>query len=323
VTPLQPARRRLLLLLQLLAAIIIGWFVFGALSGQWSEVRQQLLSARIRWPWLIGSGVLFLAAHGLLVQTWRYVLGSWGERLPFIEAARIWTVSSLARYVPLKLWQIGAMAFMAQRVGVSPVAATGSAVIGTLVNLAAGAVIVLLTAAALLDVVVPGAAAAPWILLLGAAAAAVSTPFLVRLGMRVLSRMDRRAGAPHDLPGSALLVASIGNVAAWLMYGAAFRMLTVAVLGEAPGTTLSYVAVYTVSYLAGYLVLLAPAGVGVRESAMVLAMPAAGLASAPAAALLAVVSRLWLTLLEVLPGTLFLLRDAIGKRSATPPPNAR
>jgi glycosyltransferase 2 family protein len=314
----------LFLLAQLTVGGLIVWFVVDALAGQWSAVRDEASAARIRWGWMLGSGALFLTAHAVLIQTWRYVLFAWSDRLSFLEAARIWTVSSLARYVPLKLWQIGAMGFMAQRAGVSPVAATGSAVIGTVVNLASGFIIVLGTSAVLLDALVPEAGrTAAWLLLAGTFVAALLLPAGVRLGARAAGRLSGRSLEIGALPSSALLVAAVGNLLAWLLYGLAFQLLTRAVLGDAMGSWHSYVAVYTLSYLAGYLVLVAPAGVGVRESAMVILMPAAGLATVPEAALLAVVSRLWLTLLELLPGTVFLVRDAARRRATTViPPDA-
>jgi glycosyltransferase 2 family protein len=308
-------RKALLLAAQVAVAAVIAWFVFQALSGQWAAIRAEAASIEIRWPSLIASGAVFLVAHAVLVQTWRYVLAAWSSPLSFVEAARIWTVSSIARYLPLKLWQIGAMALMAQRAGVSPVAATGSAVLGTVVNLAAGALVLLFTSAVFADAVVPGAGSAAWVLLIVTVLLSLSLPFAVRLGARLLVRVTGSESSLGALPARALVVAALGNLVAWGLYGVAFQLLARAVFGEAPGGVDSYIAVYTLSYLAGYLVLVAPAGVGVRESAMILAMPAAGLATAPAAALLAVISRLWLTLLELLPGTLFLLQDAVRRRS--------
>ena len=73
---------------------------------------------------------------------------------------------------------------------------------------------------------------------------------------------------------------------------------------RATGNASAYIAVYTGSYLAGYLALFAPGGVGVREAALVLAMPRFQLASATDAAVIAITSRLWLTILEIVPGLL-------------------
>jgi len=77
------------------------------------------------------------------------------------------------------------------------------------------------------------------------------------------------------------------------------------------GATRGYIAVYTSSYLVGYLTLIAPGGIGVRETMLVAGLSTLGLASEPNAWVLAVVSRLWLTILEIVPGVLFLSRKTI------------
>jgi hypothetical protein len=89
-----------------------------------------------------------------------------------------------------------------------------------------------------------------------------------------------------------------------LLYGVAFWLFARGITPRATGNASSYIAVYTGSYLAGYLALFAPGGVGVREAVLVIAMPKFDLASAPDAAVIAITSRLWLTILEILPGLL-------------------
>jgi glycosyltransferase 2 family protein len=83
------------------------------------------------------------------------------------------------------------------------------------------------------------------------------------------------------------------------------------------GSLTSYIAVYALSYLVGYLVLLMPAGLGVREASMVTLLTIARLADPGQAALLAVTSRLWLTVLEIVPGALFLAFDGLRRRPST------
>jgi glycosyltransferase 2 family protein len=116
------------------------------------------------------------------------------------------------------------------------------------------------------------------------------------------------------VPARAIWVAAASTAASWLLYGIAFALFAHGVSPRATGNASSYIAVYTGSYLAGYLALFAPGGVGVREAVLVLAMPRFGLASAADAAVIAITSRLWLTILEILPGLLLLQR----RRAAQP-----
>jgi hypothetical protein len=130
--------------------------------------------------------------------------------------------------------------------------------------------------------------------------APVAVPRLAALAGRV---SGRQLPIPR-VPPSAVWVAAVSTVASWLLYGVAFWLFARGITPRATGNASSYIAVYTGSYLAGYLALFAPGGVGVREAVLVIAMPKFDLASAPDAAVIAITSRLWLTILEILPGLL-------------------
>ena len=286
-----------------LAALVIG-FVGWRLAGDLGQLRSHPLEQRPRWTLIALSGALFLLAHAVLVQTWRSVLSSWDAKLPFWTAARIWSVSNLGRYLPGKIWQIGAMGAMSRQVGVSPLAASGSAILGTLVNVIAGFVVALISGRALLERTSPGWSGLATIIVILSAAGLLVAPLVVPRVAPVIARMAGRPVAA-TLPVRAVVHALVGNLIAWLLYGAAFALFTRGLLPGSAGGYLSYLAAYTISYLAGYLALFAPAGVGVREGMMLAVLQYAGLATAPQAALVTIGSRIWLTLLEVTPGFLF------------------
>jgi hypothetical protein len=294
------------------------WFAYRALRGSWEELRRQPLPSHLAWGWVSASWATFLLAYLVLIQTWRAIVGSWEASLSFANAARIWTVSNLGRYVPGKVWQIAAMGVLAQRAGVSPVAATGSAVLGTAVNIAAGFVVVMATGWRLLALPYAGAPSVAAAIVFATAFGLLAVPWLTPKTLRFAQRATGTTLTVRVPPRRALAYAVVGNIAAWILYGLAFQMLTRALLGAAPGGLASYVAVYTLSYLVGYLVLPAPAGVGFREASMITLMPAAGLATAAQAAVLAIVSRVLLTVLDIAPGLVFLGRDTLRRPSRAP-----
>ena len=303
----------------LLAAVVVV-LVGRMLLGDLRQLRAQPLAIAPTW-WMLGaSGALFLAAHAVLVQTWRSVLACWDATLPFWTAARIWSVSSLGRYLPGKVWQIGAMGAMARDVGVSPVAASGSAILGTLVNLIAGFAVALVAGRTLLERTSDGQGTLAVVLVASGVAALLIAPVLVP---RLAPWIGRVAGRPvaARLPGRAILYALVGNAIAWLLYGAAFQLFMVGLVGTTAGGYPEYLAAYTISYLVGYLALFVPAGIGAREGAMVTVLAFAGLATRPEAALVAIASRVWLTLLEVIPGFLFWAHAAARRRPPTTDPS--
>jgi hypothetical protein len=88
----------------------------------------------------------------------------------------------------------------------------------------------------------------------------------------------------------------------WVAYGVAFRLLALGLLGDAPGGWGFYLTAFTESYLAGVIAVFAPAGILVREGALIrILTPQLGAADA---VILAIAARIWHTALEVLCGLL-------------------
>lgn len=273
---------------------------------------------RLDWNRLALASLLVLVSYALLIQTWRLVLGRWGARLGYADAARIWTVSNLGKYVPGKVWQITAMGAMVHRLGVSPIVAGASSVLITLVNTVVGFGLVLILGSRALDPAGRGTgAAAVAIVLLGGAL--VAAPALLPPVGRALARITGRALTLPRVPASAVWIAAAGSAVAWLLYGVAFQLFVAGITGSAAGATTRYVAVFTGSYLIGFVTLFSPGGLGTRELAMTAALGAFGLAAPPQAALITVGSRLWLTVLELAPGLLFLAGHGARRLTPTPP----
>jgi hypothetical protein len=251
-------------------------------------------------------------------------LRAWGPRVPYLTAARIWFISNLGKYVPGKVVGLGTMYVLAERRGISPMAAVGSSVLATLIGLIAGLAVVMATGARVIDVVLEanGMSVPGWVVVAVTAAALAALlliPIVVPRFAGLIAMLTGGKTILPSFPSSTVWLVAASSALAWIVYGVAFQLFTVGMLGRAAGGPSSYVAVYTASYLTGLLSLI-PGGLVVRDAALVLGLVALNLATAPEAALLALTSRIWLTILELLPGALFLLTRADGgaARQATP-----
>ena len=290
-------------------------FAGRELARQWQDVAPALRGVRLDWWRILASGAIVVATYLILVEAWRATLRVWSESLPFGTSARIWFVSNLGKYIPGKVWQIAAMGAMAQKSGVSAAAAIGSSLVVNLVSIIAGFAVIALTAAGKVGAAVSSQSSNAQgdtaelvviaIAVLGGVGLLLTPVVVPRLAM-LAGRISGRAIAIPRVPARAIWVASASTIASWLLYGIAFSLFAHGVSPRATGNASSYIAVYTGSYLAGYLALFVPGGVGVREAVLVLAMPRFNLASAADAAVIAITSRLWLTVLEILPGLLLL-----------------
>lgn len=308
-----PVRRnatRLAFALLTAAAVLLAG---RAIAGQWHEFRASGAELEPHWALIILSSLLVGLAYAILVETWRRTVRAWQGDLSWGDAARIWFISNLARYLPGRVAGIGAMAVMARRRGISPVAAAGSSIVINLVNLLAGVGLVAVTGAEFFDQ--RGAAA---LLAIALVVALVAAPRLLPLLGRLAGAVVRRPVEVPRLPDRAVWVATVGCLAAWILYGVAFRIFVAGVLGAAPGRTVDYVAAFTGSYLLGYIAVFAPGGLGARELGLVAALGRLGLATGGGAGIIALTSRLWLTVLEVLPGVVLLAADAARRIRPSP-----
>lgn len=294
--------RRIRILQWLLGLAIIG-LALRSLLRNWDELRAQPLEWRVEPGWIILSAVVVWLMYALLIAAWRRMLSAWGRGLDPWSAARIWTVSSLGKYLPGKVWAVAGMAVMAQRAGIGAGPATGSAVILQVLAIGTGAAVAALTGWSALHAAYPGAGLG-LALLLTAAVAGVGLLLWPGFLTRVLRVAAPDAG-PVAPPVGAVVFGIAANAVAWLGYGVALWLLARGLLPRAGLGLLPAVAVFTASYLAGFLALFAPGGIGVREGVFILMLQ--GPIGIGAATALAIASRLLLTVTELGAAVPFLL----------------
>jgi hypothetical protein len=288
---------------QMVLGVLVVGLAFRQVLANWDAVRTTPFTWQVQPLLLVLSAVVVWGMYALLVATWRLLVERWGGRLALREAAGIWTVSSLGKYVPGKVWAIAGMAVLAKRVGVPPWIATGAAVLNQVLAIGAGVVVVALTGTRLLEARFPWLRTAMWILLALVVVGlfVLSSASTVR---RLLAAAGIDAGDTAGPPRSALVLAGLANVVAWLGYGVALWLMARG-LTEVPLPLGLAIGAFAASYLIGFLALVAPAGLGVRESVFILMLDHA--VGTPAAVALAVASRLLLTVTELGAAVPFLL----------------
>lgn len=249
--------------------------------------------------WFLLSCALLLLGYLASAALWgRMVQDLGGPPLPALEAVRVFMVANLGRYLPGKVWQIAGLAVLAKRRGVPAGTAMGAAVMGQGIALVAA---LLVGMGALLsgpeDVRrwgLPGAA------VVVAATGLVLVPRIFRSSMGVWFRLARQ-DAPAGLGSVHALRWLLLYTANWALYAFSFWVLA-ASFGHR-GDVLPVASAFAAAYVLGYVMIFAPAGVGVREGFLV-AFLTPYLGVGPAGAL-AVMARLWTTAVELLPAAAF------------------
>jgi uncharacterized membrane protein YbhN (UPF0104 family) len=284
------ARRRSRWLTVAVLAVVGGFFV-ATLAARWNDV--------ISLNWRLEPG-LFVLATALLALSYGLVAWLWGVALHraagtrVAAGARIWFLSNLARYVPGNVWSYVGAVELARREGVTR--RTTLAVMALTQVLSVGVALL-----AGLPVLVAERARLGRPALLGAlvVAAGVALAALFRRQLLELARRRVPGFDPADLTPSAgtvvLLVA--GYALYWAVTGLAFAALVASLHPLAPGDVPVVVAAYAAAYAAGFLALLTPAGLGVREGVLVVAL--APVLPAGPALVVALLSRVWMMLVEL------------------------
>ena len=290
---------------QWIFAAAVLYFAARSLASQWDKVGSSLSHIRFGWEWIGLATLLILVTYALLIEGWRRVLVAWDSHLAFRQAARIWFLSGLGKYVPGNIWSLTAMGVLARDRGLSAIAAAGSSVIMQMVTLATGTAIVMVTGAKLLgQPLLVGAAVVVLIVVL------LSAPrFLPPLAIWVSTLIGREI-APPSVPATSIWSAAIASALSWLFYGLAFQLFVRGLLGAAPGEVSSYIAAFTAAFILGFISPIAPAGLGVREFTLAAFMTQLGLAKEADAALVAIAARLWLTIVELVPSGLYIAAGA-------------
>jgi hypothetical protein len=276
--------------------ILITLAVAGGWES-WTALRAE--AAGFLWttrPWPLGfailCGVLALLLTG---RVWASLLRGAGASTPPAEAVAAWLGSNLGRYLPGKVWQLGGIAAYLRARGES-----GSAGLGTSLALQAvvlvigGAVGVAFAGKAVLGGVDPLITGAVGLVLMLALHPTVLGA-VMRFGARLMGENDPPAApTPRALARTGVLM-----LAVWGVYGLGLQAL---VAGLAPGVGLDWPTasgIFAGSYVTGYLVLVAPGGLVVREGAMAALLVAATGVPPGVGAALAVAARLWTTVSEL------------------------
>lgn len=279
------------------AVVLAGaaYYLYRVAAPHWPAIRARSLAWR-PLP-LAASAALIVANLAWMIAIWNMSLRWCAARIRYLDAARIWFTSNLARFLPGAVLQFASLALMATRYGVRPTAATATVLLQQIVLLLTGLVII----AGFTPVVLHQGwwqIAFAVALVLGASVLLLLPRLTKRLPGLALLWSEVR---PHQLPGYAVLLSL-----QWLLYGMAFRLLAIGLLGDsaAAGSWGFYITAFTESYLAGVIAVFAPAGLLVREAALIsILTPVLGGADA---VILAVAARIWHTALELLAGALVL-----------------
>jgi uncharacterized membrane protein YbhN (UPF0104 family) len=281
-----PPQRRWRRILRLAVAGLFLAVIAVVLAGQWQEARPLL--GRLSVPSVLAAMAAVLTGIYATFLSWRAGLTDLGAPLPLTGGMRVFFLGQLGKYLPGSIWPAVTQMRLGRDYQV-PQRASGAAVVVFMLMVVGTGLLVGLPVVPLL-----GDAATDeyhWLLLVLPLAMLLAAPPVMNRVIAQVLRVARRPAMPSRLSAGGILRVAGWSIVAWLLYG-----LQVFVLARQLGAEggwlllLQCTGAFAVAFASGPLLLVVPAGAGVREAALLLLLGPT--ITAPRAAVVAVVSRL-------------------------------
>ncbi|MDO5722968.1 MAG: lysylphosphatidylglycerol synthase domain-containing protein [Flaviflexus sp.] len=267
-----------------------------AVAKNWVEVRDAI--GRLDVMEVGVSLALSFAFVWATMRAWRVLLNDAGAPISPVPARRIFYVSQVAKYLPGGVWNFVAAAEMGADHQITRRRSVTVLLTSMLVSVVSG-----LALAVLAFVVGPAGLLGRywWVLAILPVFAAILHPAILNRLIGAGLSLLRRAGLERPMSAPAIGRAAVWSAGAWLLAGAQVWVILVG-LGSPPrvDTYVLVVSAYALAWVVGFLIFFIPAGVGVRE--VVLGVALAGLISRGDIVVVILLSRLLFTLADLALG---------------------
>jgi hypothetical protein len=269
--------------------VFIGRQFYYDLSA---ESGRQLWVRPFHFGWLVLAGALYLLGLGLCVGFWFRLLTRMRQQPAFVAAVRAYYIGLLGKYVPGKAWALFLRAALIRSPQVRMGTALSTSFYEVLTTMAGGALLAALLSAllhhdfaasadwgALRELVAlqksprslgPKAPVVTALVLAAIVGIPVLPPIYNRLVQRIALRLPiGQARAPAKFGWLALGEGLVVTSGSWFFFGLSLWAVLRAVAGPLQPLTLATWGLDTagiaLAYVAGFIIVLIPSGLGVRE----------------------------------------------------------
>lgn len=277
--------KRFLTIAGFLISFACAFFFVRAIAHHWGTISSLSWDSMV-WMSMSVALIIYAGTYSLTSYAWNCSLNALGYPIPYRIALRILVLSQFAKYLPGNVGHHVGRVMLAKRAGLPTETILGSMILDTFIVLAAAGLCSLWVVQLLIQVIRSQDTHAIVLIIL-AGFFAIFTAALLPITRHALSRQVRHVRhliqMKNFLPLAKALAAHIGSV---LAGGTALYLLCIAFahnIVSAPW--LDVTGIYATAWLLGFLIPGAPAGLGVREVALLLGLgPIFGNDAATAAA---------------------------------------
>jgi len=246
----------------LILAVVVGFFARHA--------RQTLVMVReawqpVSWLYLILSYLLLLVCFFIMALLWYSVLRTMGGQLSLSAALRFYGITLLPRYIPGMIWGYAGRTVLCEKEGIARSIAAGSAIAEIGLIVATGFTVALIRFLG-----------TNWMIVI------IVPALILFLGSLVTSLREVRHRTSVFKKAAKWYGLALAYLGFWALYGASSWLVAMSVAPEvARSHPLDIVVSSAIAWLAGFLAIFVPSGLGVREGVFSLTLtpilgPAAG-----------------------------------------------
>jgi glycosyltransferase 2 family protein len=273
-----------------LVLVALAFCAYG-LASRWSDTRAAI--TELSWPSLAAAFVAGVAGLFAWMLGWRALLTGLGSPLPLRAAIRVYFVAQLGKYIPGSVWALVGQMELAREHHVPRERGASAALLAMATTVATGCAV----AAVTLPLTSASATHRYWWLLLAAPIfLGALHPRVVGFALGRALRLLKRPPLEQLVGGRTMVVAVFWTALGWLLLGVHTWVITWAAGGKGSGLLFLATGAYALAFTAGFLVVIAPGGAGVREAALVIAL--GPVVKAPL--VIALASRVVMTLADLL-----------------------
>ncbi|MGO8987816.1 MAG: lysylphosphatidylglycerol synthase transmembrane domain-containing protein [bacterium] len=292
---------------------ILRWAIVGAIFvflgkmvwDHWNQVKDAPFT--LRPVPFISSTLLFVLSYFIQIWAWYLITLKLRIAVSMRETLESWFYSQLGKYLPGKVWLLLSRFYFYESKGKSK-KAISVALFVEAVTMIVAAGLMFLGALLFFKEVWPSYAGRQslWLVL-------VFLLGFLSLHPRVLQKilnwaLVRFKRDPVSLPISYpdILWILFVSIISWVVGGVGFYLFVDSVYPVAPQYVLFLTGALAISSTVGLIALFAPGGLGVREGALVYLLSL--VMAAPVAVIISILSRIWMTLIEIgLVGMVYLI----------------
>jgi uncharacterized membrane protein YbhN (UPF0104 family) len=276
-------------IIQITVILIIFYFFAERIFSSWNQL--QSYDFRINFAYFVLSLVLLSLGFFLMSLGWRNILRNLKEKIGIKKAFFIWAKSEMAKYIPGMVWTAVGRVYLIKKnkakTFLSVLIEIGMKVISSLI------VSLILIYPLIKDVV--NVYFIIVLIILGLIAAHPSVfQKVLNLGIKIIKKDSIKIKIKY----SAMLHILLIYIVSWFIIGSGFSLMVFSLYPIDFSLIIPTIGIFCISWAAGFLFLIMPGGIGVREAMIVLLFQ--NYIPATIAIIISIIGRIWWTLGDIL-----------------------